>query len=98
MNFDWGKTFGRFFIAWIINDDFFGLAVRIGRERADDACCGVFRECPVTLFKHTFHFNYPLSVLLYSGYSICYYIYNMKSIRKQHYEIERQIDEEMKEE
>ena len=39
-DFDWSRTFGRFFIAWIINDDFFGLAVRIGRERAEDACCG----------------------------------------------------------
>lgn len=31
-DFDWGKTIGRFFISFIINDYFFGLAVRIGRE------------------------------------------------------------------
>lgn len=41
-DFDCGKTFGRFFISWIINDDFCGLAIRIGKEYADDACCGVF--------------------------------------------------------
>lgn len=41
-DFDWGKTFGRFFIAFIINDDFCGLAIRIGKEYADDAGCGVF--------------------------------------------------------
>lgn len=40
-NFDWGRTFGRFFIAWIINEDFCGLNIRIGRDRADVACCGV---------------------------------------------------------
>lgn len=39
-DFDWGKTIGRFFISWIINDNFCGVAIRIGRERADDACCG----------------------------------------------------------
>ena len=41
-DFDWGRTFGRFFISWIINDDFCGLAIRIGKEYADDASCEVF--------------------------------------------------------
>lgn len=41
-DFDWGKTFGRFFISFIINDDFFGIAIRIGKEYSDDVCCGVF--------------------------------------------------------
>ena len=41
-DFDWGKTFGRLFIAFIVNDNFFGIAIRIGKEYADDACCGVF--------------------------------------------------------
>jgi len=41
-DFDWGKTFGRFFISWIINDDFCGLEIRVGKEYADDAFCGVF--------------------------------------------------------
>ena len=41
-DFDWGKTFGRFFISFIVNDDFFGIAIRIGKEYADDAGCGVF--------------------------------------------------------
>ena len=40
-NFDWGKTFGRFFIAFVVNDDFFGIAIRIGKEYADDVSCGV---------------------------------------------------------
>ena len=40
-NFDWGRTFGRFFIAWIINEEVCGLNIRIGRDRADDAGCGV---------------------------------------------------------
>lgn len=41
-DFDWGMTFGRFFISWIINDDFCGLAIRIGKEYADDVCCEIF--------------------------------------------------------
>jgi hypothetical protein len=41
-DFDWGKTYGRLFISWIINDDFCGLAIRIGKERADDVSCEVF--------------------------------------------------------
>ena len=40
-NFDWGKTFGRFFISFIVNDDFFGIAIRIGKEHADDVYCAV---------------------------------------------------------
>ena len=40
-DFDWGRTFGRFFISFIVNDDFFGIAIRIGKEYAGDACCGV---------------------------------------------------------
>ena len=40
-DFDWGKTFGRLFIAFVVNDDFCGIAIRIGKEYADDACCGV---------------------------------------------------------
>ena len=40
-NFDWGKTFGRFFISFVVNDDFFGIAIRIGKEYADDVSCGV---------------------------------------------------------
>ena len=41
-DFDWGATFGRLFISWIINDDFCGIAIRIGKERADDAYCEVY--------------------------------------------------------
>ena len=41
-DFDWGKTFGKLFIAFVVNDDFFGMAIRIGKEYADDASCGVF--------------------------------------------------------
>ena len=40
-DFDWGRTFGRFFISFIVNDDFFGIAIRIGKEYVDDACCAV---------------------------------------------------------
>lgn len=36
-DFDWGVTFGRFFMSWIINDDFCGIAIRIGKEMATDA-------------------------------------------------------------
>ena len=56
-----------------------------------------FQECSFSLFKHDFSFNYPLSILLFSLYTIWYYVYNMRSIRKQNYEIERRIDEEMAE-
>ena len=41
-DFDWGKTFGRFFISWIINDDFCGIAVRVGKEYAVDVCHNVY--------------------------------------------------------
>ena len=41
-DFDWGKTFGRFFISFIINDDFFGIAIRIGKEYAEIECCEVY--------------------------------------------------------
>ncbi len=41
-DFDWGKTFGRFFISFVVNDDFFGIALRIGKEYANDASCRVF--------------------------------------------------------
>lgn len=41
-NFEWGRTFGRFFIALIVIDDFFGIGIRIGEEYAVDAGCGVF--------------------------------------------------------
>jgi hypothetical protein len=41
-NFDWGLDIGRFFISFIINDDFFGLAIRIGKEYAESECCDVY--------------------------------------------------------
>lgn len=41
-DFDWGRTFGRFFISWIINDDFCGIAIRIGKEYVDNAYCEVY--------------------------------------------------------
>jgi len=36
-DFDDGFMWGRFFMSWIINDDFFGLAIRIGREVTETA-------------------------------------------------------------
>ena len=81
-----------YIVCFLISTFCFSITMMF-RETDNEA----FRECSFTLFKHDFCFNYPLSVLLYLGYSICYYIYNMWSTRKQHYEIERQIDEEMKE-
>lgn len=41
-DFDWGTTIGRFFISWIINDDFLGLAISIGKEYSDSVCCDVY--------------------------------------------------------
>ena len=41
-DFDWGKTFGRFFISFVVNNDFFGLAIRIGKEYAEIECCEVY--------------------------------------------------------
>ena len=39
-DFDTGFVWGRFFVSWIINDDFFGIAIRIGREtEIEDADC-----------------------------------------------------------
>lgn len=33
MNFDKGFQHGRFLISWIIIEDFFGIAIRIGKEK-----------------------------------------------------------------
>ena len=33
-DFEWGITLGKFFTSFIINDDFFGIGVRIGKEYA----------------------------------------------------------------
>lgn len=41
-DFDWGTTIGRFFISWIINDDFLGIAISIGKEYSDSVCCDVY--------------------------------------------------------
>lgn len=41
-DFDWGITLGKLFISWIINDDFCGIAIRIGKEYADDVCQNVY--------------------------------------------------------
>lgn len=41
-DFDIGFVWGRFFVSWIINDDFCGIAIRIGKEYADDVCCEVY--------------------------------------------------------
>lgn len=41
-DFDWGTTIGRFFISWIINDDFLGLEICIGKEYAESAGCDVY--------------------------------------------------------
>ena len=41
-SFDCGITLGRFFASFIVNDDFFGLAVRIGKEYADDVYSDVY--------------------------------------------------------
>lgn len=39
-DFDTGFVWGRFFVSWIINDDFFGIAIRIGKEtEIEDADC-----------------------------------------------------------
>lgn len=31
-DYDNGFAWGRFFVSWVINDDFCGIAIRIGRE------------------------------------------------------------------
>lgn len=36
-DFDWGFQKGRFFMSFIVNDDFCGMAIRIGKEIATDA-------------------------------------------------------------
>lgn len=35
-DFDWGINIGRFFMSFIVNDDFCGVAIRIGKEIAID--------------------------------------------------------------
>lgn len=35
-DFDTGFCWGRFFASWIINDDFFGIAIRIGKEKIEN--------------------------------------------------------------
>jgi len=41
-DFYWGKIYKRFFISWIINDDFCGIAIRIGKEYLETMCCDVY--------------------------------------------------------
>ena len=41
-DFDIGFMCGRFFISWIINDDFFVIAIRIGKEHATDEDVDVY--------------------------------------------------------
>lgn len=57
-----------------------------------------FQACSFNLSNLNVRFNYALAVLLYAGYSIVYYIYNMRATREQHYKIEQIIEEEIKEE
>ena len=54
-----------------------------------------FQVCQINIFNRQWTFNYPFVVLVYSVYSIIYYIFNMSAIRTQNYKIECQIDEEM---
>lgn len=35
-DFDNGFMIGRFYMSWIINDDFFGIAIRTGKEYPDE--------------------------------------------------------------
>lgn len=56
-----------------------------------------FLACDFNLFKLDLRFNYAFSVLLYSGYSIVYYIFNMRETREQNFKIERIIEDESKE-
>lgn len=57
-----------------------------------------FKSCTISIIKQDISFNYPLSLLFYTVYSICYYIYNMWAMRKQYYKIECQIEKEMTDE
>ena len=41
-DFDWGFKRGRIFMSFIINDDFFGVAIRVGKEAAVDMNVDVY--------------------------------------------------------
>ena len=41
-DFDWSKIFGRFFISWIINEYFCGIAIRVGKEYLETMCCEIY--------------------------------------------------------
>ena len=41
-DFDTGFVWGRLFVSWIINDDFLGIAIRIGKEYAECEECDVY--------------------------------------------------------
>lgn len=56
-----------------------------------------FQACDFNLFKMDLRFNYAFSVLIYSGYSIVYYIFNMRETREQNFKIERIIEHESEE-
>lgn len=53
-----------------------------------------FKELEITLFQRGWKFNYPFTLLLYIGYCMVYYVFNMWATRKRHYEIEKLIDKE----
>ena len=40
--FDRGFMLGKFFASFVVNEDFFGLAIRIGKEFAVDAMTDVY--------------------------------------------------------
>lgn len=56
-----------------------------------------FQACEFNLFKQDLRFNYAFSVLIYSAYSIVYYIFNMRETREQNFKIEQIIEEEAEE-
>lgn len=82
-----------YIVCFIITTVCFAFAMMFKVDNED-----AFKPLSITLFNRDIDFNYPLSLLLYTVYSICYYIYNMWATRKQHFSIERQIEEEMKDE
>ena len=70
----------------------FAVSMFFKAENADG-----FQLLEFKLFKLDLRFNYAFAVLLYSGYSIVYYIFNMRATREQNFKIEQIIEEEMEE-
>ena len=84
------RLLGNYIFCFFVLTFCFAVAMLFKVENND-----AFTTCQFTLLSLNINFNYPIALLLYTVYSICYYTYNMWATRNQNDKIECQIDEEV---